>query len=86
MMISDHGKFSNAEKFGNLGEGLYEFKSFQIRMPFAYSKAPRAQIVVTHGFVKKKNKAPTEEIARAWRIFGEDQERTKLEVVGKAKR
>jgi hypothetical protein len=27
---ADHGKFHNPEKFGDLENGLYEFKSFQI--------------------------------------------------------
>jgi len=33
-ILGDHGKHSNPKKFGDLGDGLYEFKSFQIRMPF----------------------------------------------------
>lgn len=86
LIAADHGKFHNPEKFGDLGGGLYEFKSFQIRMPFAYAKLERGMILVTHGFVKKKDRTPKEEIARAWRIFDEDQAQTKLEVVKKAKR
>jgi phage-related protein len=78
-IAADDGKFSNPEKFGDLGGGLYKFKSFQIRMPFADAKRERRQIVVTHGFVRKKEKAPKEEIDRAWRIFKE-------EIVGRAKR
>ena len=85
-IAADHGKFHNPEKFGDLGDGLYEFKSFQIRMPFAYAKKERGLILITHGFIKKKDKTPKEEIARAWRIFDEDQAQTKLAIVGKAKR
>src|SRR5580658_1454675 len=85
-IAGDHGKFYNPEKFGDLGGGLYEFKSFQIRMPFAYAKSERGLILITHGFVKKKSKAPKEEISRAWRIYEEDQAQTKLAVVGKTKR
>jgi hypothetical protein len=33
-IAGDQGKFLNPEKFGDLGNGLYEFKSFQVRMPF----------------------------------------------------
>ena len=85
-IAGDHGKFHNPEKFGDLGEGMYEFKSFQIRMPFAYAKNERGQILITHGFIKKKTKTPKEEITRAWRIYNEDQAQTKLAIVRKAKR
>lgn len=84
-IAGDHGKFHNPEKFGDLGDGLFEFKSFQIRMPFAYSKNERGLIVITHGFIKKKDKTPKEEITRAWRIYEEDQAQTKLAIVRKAK-
>jgi len=85
-IAGDHGKFHNPEKFGDLGDGLYEFKSFQIRMPFAYAKNERGLILITHGFVKKKDRTPEEEITRAWRIYNEDQAQTKLAIVRKAKR
>ena len=85
-IAGDHGKFYNPEKFGDLGEGLFEFKSFQIRMPFAYAKSERGLILITHGFIKKKDKTPKEEITRAWRIYQEDQAQTKLAVVRKVKR
>jgi phage-related protein len=85
-IAGDHGKFYNPEKFGDLGGGLFEFKSFQIRMPFAYAEKERGLILITHGFVKKKDKTPKEEIERAWRIYKEDQVRTQLAIVKKAKR
>jgi len=69
---------ANKEKLGVLDPGLYEFKSFQIRMPFAYAKGERRLVLVTHGFYKKRNKAPKEEIERAWRIFREDQQQVHL--------
>jgi Gp49-like protein DUF891 len=46
----------------------------------------RGLILITHGFIKKKDKTPKEEITRAWRIYHEDQTQTKLAVVQKAKR
>src|ERR1035437_6805078 len=55
-IAGDHGKLHNPEKFGGLGDGLYEFKSFQIRMPFAYAKNERGLILIKHGFIKKKDK------------------------------
>lgn len=48
--LGDHGNFMDKEKFVDLGEGLYEFKSFQIRMIFAYCRKERAVVVLTHGF------------------------------------
>jgi len=85
-IAGDHGRFFNPEKFGDLGGGLFEFKSFYIRMPFAYAKNERRLILITHGFIKKKAKTPKEEIARAWRIYEEDQAQTKLTIVGKTMR
>lgn len=85
-IAGDHGNFYNHEKFGDLGGGLFEFKSFQVRMPFAYAKNKRGVIVITHGFIKKKDKTPKEEIERAWRIYKDDQAQTQLTVVKKAKR
>ena len=85
-IAGDHGEFHNPEKLGDLGEGLYEFKSFQIRMPFAYAKRERGLILITHGFIKKKHKTPRAEIDRAWRIYQQDQQRTSLTLVPKRKR
>jgi hypothetical protein len=82
-VAGDHGQFHNPEKFGDLGGGWFEFKSFRIRMPFAYAKNERGVIVTTHGFFKKKPRTPKEEIARAWRIYEEDGAQAKLAVVRK---
>jgi phage-related protein len=72
-IAGDRAAFHNPEKFGNLGGGLFEFKSFQIRMPFAYAASQPGLIPITHGFIKKKQKTPRAEIERAWRIYHEDQ-------------
>lgn len=85
-IAGDHGKFCNPEKFGDLGDGLYEFKSFQIRMPFAYARSERGLILITHGYIKKKDKTSKERIERAWRIYKEDQAQTQLAVVKRAER
>ena len=71
-LLGDQAKHSNPQKFGDLGDGLYEFKSFQIRMPFAYAENERGLILITHGFPKKRDKAPPSEIVRARRILKED--------------
>lgn len=81
-LFADHGQITNNEKFGVLAPGLYEFKSFQIRLPVAYAHE-RGLALITHGFRKKKDRASKEEIARAWGIFKEDQEQARLELVKK---
>jgi hypothetical protein len=55
-IAADHGKFHNPEKFGDLGNGLYEFKSFQIRMPFAYTKNPPGLILATMVSSRRKTR------------------------------
>jgi len=82
---ADHAPFHNPEKFGNLGAGLYEFKSHQIRMPFAYSSSERQLILVTHGFIKKKDKTPREEIDRALYLLEQNQ-RSKISLVKKTRK
>lgn len=76
-----HGEPRNPKKFGVLDDGLYEFKSFQIRMPFAYSHGERGLVLITHGFRKKKDKTPPSEIAKAKRILQEDAEISKVCVI-----
>jgi phage-related protein len=80
-ILGDLGKCSNDEKFGDLGGGLYEFKSFQIRMPFIYPRHERHLVLISHGFYKKRDKAPPAEIERAWRIFHEDEKTSGLRIV-----
>jgi phage-related protein len=48
-------------------------------------------VIISHGFIKKKQKTPPQEIDRAWRILGEDesqqaasQSKPKLQIVKKA--
>ncbi len=70
-MFGDHGRISNPEHFKKIeGTEFFEFKSFQIRMPCYY--APGRLLVVTHGFLKKRGRTPSPEIARAGRIKKED--------------
>lgn len=71
--MGDHGRIPNTEKFRLLGDGLSEFKSFQIRMPCRFEKD--GLIIVSHGFVKKRDDTPRSEIERARRILDEDRER-----------
>src|ERR1022692_2906310 len=56
-IAADHGAFYNDQKFGDLKNGLFEFKSDQIRMPFAYAKKERGLILITHGFITSQGSA-----------------------------
>jgi phage-related protein len=62
----------NREKFDKLAGPLLEFKSYQDRLPCFYDGP--ARIVITHGFQKKKNRTPKEQIERALRLRAEYQE------------
>ena len=74
-LLAEQGKITNPEKFGDLGQGFREFKSFQIRMPCRFVAG--GIVLVTHGFFKKSDKTPKAEIDRARRIFNEDQDRAR---------
>ena len=71
----------NPKKFGVLDHELYEFKSFQIRMPFAYAKGDRRLVLITHGFRKQRDKTPPSEITKAKRILQEDPDYSKICVI-----
>jgi Phage derived protein Gp49-like (DUF891) len=66
-MLGEHGKITNREKFGDLGDGFREFKSYQIRMPCHFAKG--GLVLITHGFIKKKDRVPKEEIERVSSIL-----------------
>jgi hypothetical protein len=59
---------NNREKFKKIADGWYEFKSHQIRMP-CYPNGH--QLIVTHGFKKKKDDFPSSEISHAEMIKSE---------------
>ncbi len=58
-----HGLPNNTEKFKKLQDNIWEFKSFQVRI--LCTLEGRKVIILTHGFIKKRDKAPPSEIARA---------------------
>jgi len=72
-LLGDQGTINNPEKFGKLKEGLFEFKSFQIRMPCRF--LPGGIVLISHGFLKQRDRTPPEHIDRARRILEEDQKR-----------
>jgi phage-related protein len=56
---------NDGTKFKKLEGNLFEFKSFQVRMPCFYDGR---LIVLTHGFKKKQDNTPRTEIDRASKI------------------
>lgn len=75
--LADSGKISSREKFRQLGEkagtkaqGLWEFKSCQIR--FIGDFRPGQRFIVAHGLAnKKKDNLPEPDIKKAARILEE---------------
>ena len=64
----DHGPPSNKEKFRKLtDEELFEFKDYQTRILCHFDKG--GIIILTHGFLKKKDKPPKSEIRRAYELL-----------------
>ena len=53
---------NNAEKFKKIADGWFEFKCHQIRMPCFCSGR---DLIITHGFIKKKDEFPPSEINHA---------------------
>jgi len=60
---ADYGMPNNVEKFRKLDGDIWEFKSFQVRILCALEG--REVVILTHGFIKKKDKTPAGEIRRA---------------------
>jgi hypothetical protein len=75
--LGDHGAIRNEEKFKKVSGAFFEFKSHQIRMPCYFR--PDGLVVITHGFIKKKDKMPPAELRRAERIRDEDNENERQE-------
>lgn len=64
---ADHGLPRNEERFHKLkGCDIYEFKSFQVRLLCFRDKT--RLIILTHGFLKKGNSTPKNEIERAVKL------------------
>lgn len=54
----------NPQKSKPLGDGIFELKpTDQARFPYFYDK--EASLIITHGFLKKSNKTPIEQIEKA---------------------
>lgn len=59
------GLSRNEEKFKSLVDGLFEFKSWQLRLICFFDDG---FVVCTHGYIKKRRDAPRYEIDRARRM------------------
>ncbi|MGH7969023.1 MAG: type II toxin-antitoxin system RelE/ParE family toxin [Limisphaerales bacterium] len=69
-LLGDRGWIKNEQKFKPLGtDKFFEFKDFQIRMPCFRDGGT---MVITHGFLKKRDAIPPVEIERAKRIRDQD--------------
>jgi len=67
---ANYGPPRNSEKCKKIEgtDGLFEFKSFQDRIPWFYDgkeEDGRGRIVMTHGFKKKGDRTPRAEMNRA---------------------
>ena len=61
--LGDFGRIRNPEQFKKVRNEFWEFKSFQIRMLCYYRRDGR--VVITHGFIKKRDSIPGSELLRA---------------------
>ena len=70
--LGDFGTILNEEKFKKIeNTEFFEFKAFRVRMPCFM--LPDGLVVITHGFIKKREKIGPTEIERAKRIKAEDE-------------
>lgn len=67
--IADHGPLRNTEKFVHEEDGICAIKDGQVRIYCFYDK--ESLILLTHGAIKKSNKADPEDLRRAKRLRGE---------------
>lgn len=73
--LADEGKVANRQQFKKIeGEDFFEFKNFQIRMPCYFHSDGR--VIITHGFIKKGDSIPPEQIKRMKRIRYEYEKKT----------
>ena len=75
--LCDTGVIKNTEQFNKFGiDDFFEFKAYQVRMPCYFCPRRRGHVVITHGFIKKREgPAPRAEAERARTIRTEYEER-----------
>ena len=65
--VSEHGIPKQKEKSGVIADGLFELKSYQVRIGFVYGMRRRT-ILLLHAFKKKADRWPNHERATAQTI------------------
>ena len=70
--LAEAGQIWNREKFKGLGgkHGLWEFKSFQVRMLGDFR--PNHRFLVAHGLIKKQDNLSPSDILIAMRVLAEN--------------
>lgn len=63
--FSDSGEIANTEKFKKLSGNLWEFKSYQVRLAGFWHDG---DFLLTHGWIKKQDRADRSQIERGERI------------------
>ncbi|MBI3351503.1 MAG: type II toxin-antitoxin system RelE/ParE family toxin [Nitrospirae bacterium] len=66
---AEHGTLKNEQKFKKLENNIFEFKADQVRVFCFFDKGKL--IILTHGFLKKSQKAPKSEIKQAKHLMEE---------------
>jgi len=74
-VMGDRGAIWNEEKFKHLDDKIYEFKAHHNRMLCFFFKDDL--VIITHGFVKKRQKTPRKEIETAKAIQKDYVERSR---------
>ncbi len=65
----ERGEIRNTEKFKHEKDGIFAFKSYQVRiLCFYLPDASKRSVVLTHGFIKKREELPPKEFEKALRI------------------
>lgn len=69
-LFAEKGEIRNDEKFKLEEKPIFAFKSYQVRLfCFFLPKASKKSLVLTHGYIKKKNKVPKKELDKAKNIY-----------------
>ena len=66
-MMGDHGEIRNREKFKKLKDtdGLFEFKSFQVRLPCFFVPGLPRRVMLLFGLTKKGDNLKPADVRRA---------------------
>jgi phage-related protein len=65
--VSEHGIPKNETKSGVIEDGLYELKSYQVRLAFIYDSSRRRTILIVYALLKKADKWPKDDVKAAKR-------------------